>query len=124
MGGTMRLGSYPCSLTPDSNVMKAYGEATIEERHRHRYELNNSYLEQFEANGLRATGTNPESGLVEVVEISSHPWFVASQFHPEYSSTVESPHPLFVAFLSAALKKQQSPNKATAGKTENAEKSE
>jgi len=124
MGGTMRLGSYPCSLTSDSNAMKAYGENTIEERHRHRYEFNNSYLEQFEANGMRATGTNPESGLVEVVEIANHPWFVASQFHPEYSSTVESPHPLFVAFLSAALKKQQSQDDGATVKAENAENAE
>tara|TARA_B110000285_G_scaffold215531_2_gene261989 strand:- start:6121 stop:7821 length:1701 start_codon:yes stop_codon:yes gene_type:complete len=106
MGGTMRLGAYPCSLAPNSSAMKAYGASNIEERHRHRYEFNNAYLEQFETNGMIATGTNPDSGLVEMVEIPEHPWFVASQFHPEYASTVESPHPLFVAFLNASLKNQ------------------
>lgn len=102
MGGTMRLGAYPCDLTPGSHAFNAYGSAAIEERHRHRYEFNNAYLEQFESRGMVATGKNPDSGLVEIVEIPDHPYFVASQFHPEYASTVETPHPLFTAFVRAA----------------------
>ena len=102
MGGTMRLGAYPCDLTPGSHAYNAYDSATIEERHRHRYEFNNAYLEQFESLGMVATGKNPDSGLVEIVEIPDHPYFVASQFHPEYASTVETPHPLFTAFVKAA----------------------
>ena len=102
MGGTMRLGAYPCDLKPGSHAFNAYGSATIEERHRHRYEFNNTYLEQFESLGMVATGKNPDSGLVEIVEIPDHPYFVASQFHPEYASTVETPHPLFTAFVKAA----------------------
>lgn len=108
MGGTMRLGAYKCLLTPGSNISKAYGTDKISERHRHRYEFNNEFLNEFEKNGLKATGKNPETGLVEVVELSDHPWFVGVQFHPEYKSTVDNPHPLFVAFLSAALENNQS----------------
>lgn len=103
LGGTMRLGAYQCQLTPGSKVSKAYNTDKISERHRHRYEFNNEFLEQFEANGMRATGKNPDTGLVEVVEIDSHPWFVGAQFHPEYKSTVANPHPLFVAFVKAVL---------------------
>ncbi len=108
MGGTMRLGAYKCLLTPGSNISKAYGTDKISERHRHRYEFNNEFLSEFEKNGLKATGKNPETGLVEVVELSDHPWFVGVQFHPEYKSTVDNPHPLFVAFISAALENNQS----------------
>jgi CTP synthase len=104
MGGTMRLGAYACELLPDSNIQKAYGVEQINERHRHRFEFNNIYLNDFESNGMKATGKNPETGLVEVVEIPEHPWFVGAQFHPEYKSTVEKPHPLFIAFVKAALK--------------------
>ncbi|MDG1777261.1 MAG: CTP synthase [Crocinitomicaceae bacterium] len=104
MGGTMRLGAYECQLTPGSNVSEAYHTDKISERHRHRYEFNNSFLEQFETNGMKATGRNPKTGLVEVVEVQEHPWFVGAQFHPEYKSTVANPHPLFTAFISAALK--------------------
>jgi len=103
LGGTMRLGAYKCQLSPGSNVFKAYNSDKISERHRHRYEFNNEYLEEFEANGMKATGKNPETGLVEVVEIENHPWFVGAQFHPEYKSTVANPHPLFVGFVAAAL---------------------
>ncbi len=103
-GGTMRLGAYPCRLVKDSQIYKAYGQEDIQERHRHRYEFNNRYLEQFAAAGMRAVGTNPESGLVEAVEVADHPWFVAVQYHPEYSSTVNTPHPLFVDFVKATLK--------------------
>ncbi|MGO3184110.1 MAG: CTP synthase [Aequorivita sp.] len=101
MGGTMRLGSWKCDLKKDSIVSKVYKSETIDERHRHRYEFNNKYLEQFEAKGLIATGVNPETGLVEIIEIPEHPWFVGVQYHPEYKSTVANPHPLFVAFVKA-----------------------
>jgi CTP synthase len=103
LGGTMRLGAYKCQLKPKSNIFGAYNTDLIYERHRHRFEFNNKYLEEFEANGMLATGKNPETGLVEVVEIPNHPWFVGTQFHPEYKSTVANPHPLFVAFINAAL---------------------
>lgn len=106
MGGTMRLGAYKCQLKPGSNVSNAYNTEKISERHRHRYEFNNAFLEDFEKAGMVATGKNPETGLVEVVEIPDHPWFVGAQFHPEYKSTVTRPHPLFVAFVSAALNNQ------------------
>ena len=102
-GGTMRLGAYPCTLKKGSKVAAAYGKLNISERHRHRYEFNNDYLEQFEAAGMKAVGVNPDTNLVEVVEIENHPWFVGTQYHPEYKSTVLSPSPLFVAFVKAAL---------------------
>ena len=102
MGGTMRLGAYPCELTEGSLAHKIYGKTSISERHRHRYEFNSDYLEQFEANGMKATGTNPDSGLVEIIEITNHPFFIGVQYHPELKSTVESPAPLFVGFVAAA----------------------
>ncbi|MBT1698307.1 CTP synthase [Fulvivirgaceae bacterium PWU4] len=102
-GGTMRLGAYNCKLKKGSKAQIAYGEPTIQERHRHRYEFNNKYLEQIEAAGLKATGVNPESNLVEIVELKDHPWFVGVQYHPELKSTVLNPHPLFVKFTEAAL---------------------
>ena len=102
-GGTMRLGTYKCQLKSNSKASKAYNSENINERHRHRFEFNNSYLEQFEKAGMLASGRNPETGLVEVIEIPNHPWFVGVQFHPEYKSTVAKPHPLFVAFVQAAL---------------------
>lgn len=101
----MRLGEYPCALKADSQAQGAYDNALeVNERHRHRYEFNNAYLAQFEAAGMVATGTNPDTNLVEIVEIPSHPYFLASQFHPEYASTVLKPHPLFVSFVQAALR--------------------
>ncbi|MFI3298281.1 MAG: CTP synthase [Rikenellaceae bacterium] len=103
MGGTMRLGAYDCELTEGSRAAAAYGSLKISERHRHRYEFNNEYLEQLTSAGLTPTGINPATGLVEIVEIAEHPWFVGVQFHPEYKSNVENPHPLFVAFTAAAL---------------------
>ena len=103
LGGTMRLGSYKCKLKPNSNTANAYNTELISERHRHRYEFNNSFLNDFEEKGMIATGTNPDTGLVEVVEIPGHPWFVGVQYHPEYKSTVENPHPLFVAFVNASI---------------------
>ncbi len=103
LGGTMRLGSYECELRDGSKVREIYGgRQFISERHRHRYEFNNDYLSQFEEAGMLAAGTNPQSNLVEMIEIPSHNFFIASQFHPEYKSTVENPHPLFVAFIKAA----------------------
>ncbi|NOT73719.1 MAG: CTP synthase [Cyclobacteriaceae bacterium] len=102
-GGTMRLGSYDCKIKKGSKAASIYGETMIKERHRHRYEFNNKYLEQIEEGGLKATGVNPDSGLVEIVELKDHPWFVGVQFHPELKSTVLNPHPLFVKFIGAAL---------------------
>ncbi|MFI3301836.1 MAG: CTP synthase [Rikenellaceae bacterium] len=103
-GGTMRLGGYPCALTPGSKVAEAYGSTSIVERHRHRYEFNSNYRDEYEAAGMIAAGVNPDTTLVEVVEIVDHPWFVGTQYHPEYKSTVLNPHPLFVAFVAAAIK--------------------
>ena len=104
-GGTMRLGSYDCKIKKPSKAFDAYKKQTIQERHRHRWEFNNQYLAQIEEAGLISTGINPESGLVEIVEIPKHKWFVGVQFHPELKSTVENPHPLFVDFVKACLKK-------------------
>ncbi len=103
MGGTMRLGSYPCDLKKGSKAAQAYGKAKIKERHRHRYEFNNKYLKMFEEAGMQATGINPETGLVEIVELKDHPWFVGAQYHPELKSRVLKPHPLFVRFIRAAI---------------------
>jgi CTP synthase len=102
-GGTMRLGAYPCELKKKSKAFAAYGATLISERHRHRWEFNNAYLEQFEKGGFVATGINPESNLVEIMELKDHKWFVGVQFHPELKSTVENPHPLFVAFVKASM---------------------
>lgn len=101
-GGTMRLGSYPCKLSKDSLAFKIYGSEMIAERHRHRWEFNNKYLDQFQAAGLIASGINPETNLVEIVEIPAHPFFIGVQYHPELKSTVENPHPIFVHFIKAA----------------------
>ncbi len=103
-GGTMRLGAYDCKLEKGSIAYKAYGKITISERHRHRYEFNPKYLEVLEKSTLKATGINPKTGLVEIVELEDHPFYVGVQFHPELKSTVELPHPLFTAFIKAALK--------------------
>ncbi|TGE23078.1 CTP synthase [Hymenobacter metallicola] len=102
-GGTMRLGAYTCELRKGSKAAKAYGRNHISERHRHRYEFNNQYLQAFEEAGMVPSGLNPDTGLVEVIEIPTHPWFVAGQFHPELKSTVQNPHPLFVRFVKAAI---------------------
>jgi len=102
-GGTMRLGAYPCRIDKKSNAYKAYGETLIEERHRHRYEFNDKYFDDFKNAGMVPVGINPETNLVEIVEIPSHKWFVGVQFHPEYRSTVVKPHPLFVSFVKAVL---------------------
>ncbi|MEM9859776.1 MAG: CTP synthase [Bacteroidota bacterium] len=102
-GGTMRLGAYPCNLKKGSKAAATYGKQKISERHRHRYEFNNKYLDAFNKAGLRASGINPETGLVEVVELVDHPWFIGTQYHPELKSTVLNPHPLFVKFVAASL---------------------
>ena len=99
MGGTMRLGAYACSLADGSRVLEIYGKERIRERHRHRYEFNNAYLSRFEQAGMRCSGRNPENNLVEIVEIPGLKWFIGTQFHPEYSSTVLEPHPLFMDFI-------------------------
>jgi len=101
-GGTMRLGAQNCALEEGSQAFESYGSTTISERHRHRYEFNNQFKEELTAAGLKTTGINPESGLVEIVEIDNHPFFVGVQYHPEYKSTVLNPHPLFVSFIKAA----------------------
>ncbi|WP_426430897.1 CTP synthase [Winogradskyella sp. HB-48] len=103
-GGTMRLGAWDCDIAEGSVAHKVYGKTSIKERHRHRFEFNNDYKKQIEAAGMKATGLNPDTGLVEIVEIPEHNWFVGVQYHPEYKSTVANPHPLFVAFVKAALK--------------------
>jgi CTP synthase len=103
MGGTMRLGAYDCTLQPDSTAAKAYGKTLVSERHRHRFEFNNDYRQAFENAGMKCVGENPATHLVEVVEIPGKRWFVGTQYHPEYSSTVLSPNPLFMSFVRAAV---------------------
>jgi CTP synthase len=103
-GGTMRLGSWECNLLENSKVATIYNKNIIHERHRHRYEFNNDFKDQIENSGMLLTGCNPQTGLVEIVEIPSHPWFIGVQYHPEYKSTVANPHPLFLSFIKAALK--------------------
>ncbi len=106
MGGTMRLGAYPCTLSPDTNTARAYDNSfNISERHRHRFEFNNNYREAIEDKGLKIVGTSPDGKLVEMVELAGHPWFIACQFHPEFKSRPLKPHPLFKDFIKAALKK-------------------
>ena len=105
VGGTMRLGAYPCALVNDSNAIKVYGKDMIKERHRHRYEFNNDYREKIVQGGLNITGTSPDGRLVEIIEIKDHPWFVGCQFHPELKSRPNNPHPLFVGFIKNAKKR-------------------
>ncbi len=104
MGGTMRLGAYPCEIKPGTLAHEVYGEDVVSERHRHRYEFNSQYLAQFETAGMIASGTNPDTGLVEIMEVPEHPFFIGVQYHPELKSTVERPAPLFVSFVAAAKK--------------------
>ncbi|MCD6063265.1 MAG: synthetase [Flavipsychrobacter sp.] len=110
MGGTMRLGSYECELRSGSRAAGIYGSTNISERHRHRYEFNNEYMDAFEKAGMIPVGKNPKTGLVEIVELPEHPFYMGVQFHPEYKSTVENPHPLFVAFVKAAKEAQENRN--------------
>ncbi len=105
-GGTMRLGSYPCVLKPDTLARKIYGVAEISERHRHRYEVNNDYRELLESRGMILSGLSPDGTLVEMIELRDHPFFIAGQFHPELKSRIMRPHPLFVSFIEAALKQE------------------
>ena len=98
-GGTMRLGSYKCSLEKGSHINKIYKNIDIKERHRHRYEFNNSFKKEFNDNGMLTTGINNKLNLVEVIELNNHPWFIGTQFHPEYRSRVLKPHPLFISFV-------------------------
>ena len=102
-GGTMRLGSYPASLLKRSKAREIYGQSSIDERHRHRYEVNNEFRENLQDSGLLMSGTSPNGELVEMIELVDHPWFVACQFHPELKSRPTRPHPLFASFISAAL---------------------
>ena len=102
-GGTMRLGAWKCDLQEDSLAYKIYGKSQIQERHRHRYEYNNDFRKQLEAAGLSTSGVNPETGLVEIVELKNHPFFIGVQYHPEYKSTVANPHPIFVSFVAAMV---------------------
>lgn len=111
MGGTMRLGAYDCELLPSSHAAKAYGSTHVKERHRHRFEFNNDYRARFEAAGMKCVGENPATHLVEVVEIPDHRWFIGTQYHPEYSSTVLSPSPLFMDFVRAAIKYREERHK-------------
>jgi len=112
MGGTMRLGSQKCKISKGTIAYKAYGRSEINERHRHRYEFNSAYKSQFEDAGMRFTGINPKSELVEIIELTDHPYFIGVQFHPELKRTVEKPHPLFVAFVKATLKNKLENEKA------------
>ena len=100
----MRLGAYDCELEADSRVAAIYGTSLVRERHRHRYEFNNRFLDEFESHGMKCVGRNPESNLVEIVEIPTLRWFIGTQFHPEYQSTVLHPHLLFLSFIKAAIK--------------------
>ena len=103
----MRLGAYDCRLAPDSIAAKAYGTTEIRERHRHRFEFNNAFRDMFEKGGMRCVGENPSTHLVEVVEIPGRRWYVGTQYHPEYSSTVLNPNPLFIDFIKAAIRKSE-----------------
>ena len=107
LGGTMRLGSWPCRLVESSFAYKAYGEREIHERHRHRYEFNREYEERLKAAGLRITGETPDGTYVEICEIADHPWFLGCQFHPEFKSKPMEPHPLFKSFIAAAYENRR-----------------
>jgi CTP synthase len=109
LGGTMRLGAYAARLRAGSHAAEAYGTLEISERHRHRWEVNNAYRDVLAENGLRLSGQSPDGGLVEMIELPNHPWFVGCQFHPELKSRPTRPHPLFAAFIGAALAKQKEP---------------
>ena len=111
-GGTMRLGSYPCEIKKDTLAFEIYGQSLISERHRHRWEFNNSYLKDFENTGMIASGKNPGTGLVEIVELKDHPFFIGVQYHPELKSTVENPQPIFTAFVKAAKEFSERKNMA------------
>ena len=111
-GGTMRLGAWKCSIKEGTLAHKIYGTSEISERHRHRYEFNGKYLNELQNAGLIASGINPDTNLVEIVEIKDHPFFVGVQYHPEYKSTVANPHPLFVSFVNAIVKNKTNRHKS------------
>jgi len=110
-GGSMRLGAYPCKLEKGTFAHEAYGRDEISERHRHRYEFNNKYLDQLKRSGLVISGLSPDGELVEIVELKDHPWFLGCQFHPEFKSTPRKPHPLFTAFIEASFRNREQRNK-------------
>jgi CTP synthase len=110
-GGTMRLGSYPCSIKEGTLAHKAYGTSDIEERHRHRYELNNNFRTKLSESGMTFSGTSPNDKLVEIIEVDDHPWFLGVQFHPELKSRAVKGHPLFIDFIATALKEKKKKNK-------------
>ncbi|HVW37319.1 MAG TPA: gamma-glutamyl-gamma-aminobutyrate hydrolase family protein, partial [Pirellulales bacterium] len=112
-GGTMRLGSQEAVLDPTSRSAACYHSTTIQERHRHRYEFNNVYRQQFQANGMLVAGTSPDGALVEIIELPSHPWFVAVQFHPEFKSKPTAAHPLFTGFVAAAIERRSTRTERT-----------
>ena len=107
IGGTLRLGSYPCRLDPDSRAFELYGEPLIHERHRHRYEFNNDFRAEMQVGGMRLAGLSPDGRLVEIIELPDHPWFVGAQFHPEFKSRPDRPHPLFYGFIKASVEKME-----------------
>ena len=111
-GGTMRLGAYPCMIKEDTLAHKAYGISDISERHRHRYEFNNAFIDRLEEKGLVISGTSPDGELVEIVEIKDHPWYLGCQFHPEFKSRPMDPHPLFREFIKASLEYRQAQDKS------------
>jgi CTP synthase len=119
MGGTMRLGAYPCALLPDSRAHRAYGSLVINERHRHRYEFNNRYRQQFQERGLVFSGTSPNGQLVEAIELANHPWFLAVQCHPEFKSKPTRAHPLFRAFVQASMARRDQKKGIEAGRALN-----
>jgi CTP synthase len=108
MGGTMRLGAYPCRLRPGSLAAEMYGVPEMSERHRHRYEFSNAYRETFADHGMRFSGISPDGSLVEIIELPDHPWYIGCQFHPELKSRPTRPHPLFAGFIAAALRRRHS----------------
>jgi CTP synthase len=118
-GASMRLGAYPCVVSPDSFAYAAYGQKEISERHRHRYEFNNDYKKILTDKGLQITGTSPDGRLAEIVEIKDHPWFLGCQFHPEFKSRPTKPHPLFSKFIEAALKHAKGKSKKSPAKQQN-----
>ena len=111
-GGSMRLGAYPCKLEKGSLAFDAYAKEEISERHRHRYEFNNKYLDQLKKAGLVISGLSPDGELVEIVELKDHPWFLGCQFHPEFKSTPRNPHPIFTSFIDASIKNREQRNKS------------
>jgi CTP synthase len=122
MGGTMRLGLYPCNLVPGTKAARAYGEPVVYERHRHRFEFNNAYRERLQEAGLILSGLSPDGRLVEIVELRDHPWFVASQFHPELKSRPTRPHPLFREFVAAVRANAHKPAEKASVATQESER--